>query len=54
MGLYCDHVQDLASRSEGFSINSSKQSIMDVTQPIISLKTKWHCVLNTLPIWPEN
>ena len=28
--LYCDHVQDLASRSEGFS-NSSKQFMMDVT-----------------------
>ena len=29
--LYCDHVQDLASRSEGFSINSLKHSMMDVT-----------------------
>ena len=27
--LYCDHVQDLASRSEGFSINSSKQVMME-------------------------
>ena len=24
------------------------------SQPTLSLKTKWHCLLNTLPIWPEN
>ena len=24
------------------------------SQPTLSLKTKWHCLLNTLPIWSEN
>ena len=37
-------------------LNKQFKAIYDgcASQPIISLKTKWHCLLNTLPIWPEN